>query len=282
MTAETCDHCGADLGDAARFCTECGTPVGGRPIEASESTGVHDGDEPPARLVECEVCGASNAASRPLCAHCCTPLRADVPGGDALPDGWSADPPDPGTAPAPRGRGLDTSPVLLSLVLLAGLVTAGVLLALVTSQVRRTDGPPVAAGVAPSGATASSVVEGHRALQAIDGDATTAWHEGADGPGTGEWLEVQLPGRTEVRRVLVWNGDQADETSFAAHGRAAGIRIEVGGRQFRVDLLDIDGPQAVDLPDGVVDDRVRLVVEAVVGEQPELAISEVVVETSAD
>ena len=63
---------------------------------------------------------------------------------------------------------------------------------------------------------------------------------------------------------------------------AAGIRIEVGGRQFRVDLLDIDGPQAVDLPDGVVDDRVRLVVEAVVGEQPELAISEVVVETSAD
>ncbi|WP_108668510.1 NADase-type glycan-binding domain-containing protein [Euzebya rosea] len=282
MTPETCDRCGADLGDAARFCTQCGTPVNGDPVGAPPPAAEVDDDVEAARLVECEECGAPNAASRPLCAHCGTPLREEIPGGDALPEGWTADQTDPGPPPAPRGRGLDTSPVLLSLVLLAGLVTAGVLLALVTSQVRRPDGPPVAAGVAPTGATASSVVEGHRALEAIDGDPTTSWHEGADGPGVGEWLEVQLPGRTEVRRVLVWNGDQADDATFAEHGRVAGIRIEVGGRQFRVDFLDIDGPQAVDLPAGVADDRVRLVVEAVVGDQPALAISEVVVETAAD
>lgn len=220
------------------------------------------------RLVECEGCGAPNAASRPLCARCGLPLREEIPGGDALPDRAVED--------EPRVRAKDASPVILGLVLLAGLLTAGVLLAYATALLRD-NGNPVE-GVSLRGATASSVVEGHTALAVIDGDPMTSWHEAQEGPGQGAWIEVDLGEELAVRRVLLWNGYQRDEDVFASHGRASAVTLEIGERVFRVDLLDIRGPQAVDLPDDVISDRVRVVVDAVADDSPVLAISEIAVE----
>ena len=65
------------------------------------------------------------------------------------------------------------------------------------------------------------------------------------------------------------------------HARVSALTVVVDDRRFRVDVLDIAGPQAIDLPDGLVADRVRLVVEEVTpGTQDGVAIGEVVVETS--
>lgn len=289
MAAETsgppdeCSRCGAAVLAGARFCVQCGASTTmsgeGGPAPAPERTDPSEDGQDGARLVECEECGASNAASRALCARCNTPLREEVPGGDALPDPAPAPPTDPA-----RRRGSDTNPVLLSLVLLAGLVVAGVLLALVTSAVTREPTPAVPTGVAVQRARASTALDGHPAANAVDGDPATAWTEAAAGPGEEEWVELVLPREVEVRRVLVWNGDQADEAAFAENGRAARIRVEVAGRQFRVDMLDIRGPQGVDLPAGLVADRVRVVVEqAIEGERyTDLSLSEVVVEAAPD
>lgn len=269
-----CARCGTVPPPGARYCTGCGSPVEGaapRPRPAAVVVAVPGVEAQ--RLVECEVCGAGNAASRPLCARCGSPMRDEVPGGDALPRGTPA-------AEAPARESAREGPsILLALVVLAGLVTAGVLLALVTSRVT-TPEATVPTGVGLQAASASSALDGHPASLVIDGDPLTAWTESAEGPGEGEWVEVELLEAVAVRRVLIWNGDQRDPDQFTDNGRAAAVRIEVADRQFRVTLLDITGPQAVDLPEAVTASRVRVVVEeAIPGSRyTDLALSEVVVE----
>lgn len=277
MKATMCRSCQADLLPAARFCVNCGTSVGQSPATTPE--------EPRStrapRLVECDECGAGNAASRPLCARCGAPLRDEIPGGDALPDtahGDLATPPGAGDTPATR----DVPTVLLTLVILAGLVTAGVLLSLVSFRVNAPEAPAVPTGVNLQAASASTALDGHPASLAIDGDPATAWTEAAQGPGEGEWLEVTMATDVSVQRVLIWDGDQRGDVQFEENGRAAAVRIEVADRQFRVRLQDLKGPQAIDLPEPVTADRVRVVVEeATAGSRyTDLAISEIVVEAA--
>ncbi len=229
-----------------------------------------------ARLVECESCGAGNAESRPLCARCGAPLRDEVPGGDALP-------PTTGEVPLTHARS-ESPPVILSLVILAGLITAGVLLALVTSRVTTPDTLDVPAGVVLQSASASTALQDHPASRAIDGDPTTAWTEAQAGPGTQEWIEVTTAEPVRVARLLLWNGDQGDEVAFAENGRAAAVRIEAADRQFRVRLRDVIGPQAIDLPEPVRTDRIRIVVEEALpgARYTDLAISEIVVEAAPE
>lgn len=271
-TATTCDRCGAALLDRARFCTRCGTPVADPPQATPPAAAVNT------RLVECDECGAGNAASRPICARCGAPLSDEVPGGDALPESAYTTTDVPGDGPRRDSPGM-----VLGLVILAALVTAGVLLSLVTSRFTDTATDVVPTGVALQAASASSSLEDHPASRAIDGDPSTAWTEAAQGPGVEEWIEVAMASDVAVHRVLVWNGDQGSEQRFADNGRAAAVRIDVGERQFRVNLQDVMGPQAVDLPEPVTADRLRIVVtEAIPGERyADLAISEVVVEAGA-
>jgi hypothetical protein len=268
MDGRACARCGTGGGPDDRFCTACGLRLD-RPAATTPAPGLQAAQA----LVECDTCGAVNAASRPLCARCGTPLRDEIPGGDALPDAL------PPAAPS-RGRHREGPSVLLALVILAGLITAGVLLALVTARVTAQDVDELAGGVSLAEATASSALASHPAAAVIDGDPTTAWVAFGDGDGEEPWVEVVLARPTTVRNVLLWNGDQADEQRFSERGRAAVVRIELGDRRFRVTLRDRIGAQAIDLPQGVTADRVRLVIEESVPGRTstELAISEVVVE----
>lgn len=279
----TCGECRADLPEGARFCTSCGHAVpgasagAGRPAAARPpAAGPLEDETAAVRLVECEECGAGNAASRALCARCNAPLRDEVPGGDALPHGDLPEEVPP--APAPS-RGLDASPVLLALVILAGLVMAGALLALVTSRVRTPAADTVPEGVALEVLESSGAVPEGPVGRAVDGDPDTAWVTPPDVE-VGASLLLGLPEDQQVRRILLWNGEQG-VAAEDRHARVSALTVVVDDRRFRVDVLDIAGPQAIDLPDGLVADRVRLVVEEVTpGTQDGVAIGEVVVETS--
>lgn len=286
MDGRACVRCGAEQAPGARFCTACGLRRADDEGTGPPVTGVAAGGGVAApagavrQLVECEVCGAGNAASRPLCARCGSPMREEVPGGDALPDALPDEiATDPGATTGRPARHREGPSLLLALVLLAGLFGAGVLLSLVTARFAADDVTPPE-GIPARSADASSSVEGRPPSAAIDGDPATAWALPAPDEGEEGWLDVVLDREAEITGLLVWNGDQADERRFSDGGRAAVVRIEVGDRAFRVALRDLTGPQAVDLPEAVTADRVRIVIEeAVPGTRTaDVGISEVLVE----
>lgn len=283
-----CPRCGTAFAVGERFCTSCGLRLVGTGVDPA--TGDADvsreaGGRPGAAIVACARCAAPNAASRRRCGRCGADLGTVVDGAvGTVADGavgadGDADGPGPeALLPAldARGRPLqETTGLLLLVLVVAGLVTAGVLVALVTARaglLGSTDAPPTTRAFGEL--TVAGVDGPASAERLIDGDATTAWRSDADEP----VLVLDMGGSVLVRRLQVWNGDQA-EGAFTATGRVATLRIEVGDRSFVVDLLDIPGPQIVDLPDDLELDALALVVEDVhAGDDeraPRVALSEV-------
>jgi hypothetical protein len=128
--------------------------------------------------------------------------------------------------------------------------------------------------------TASSVLPAagdvtYEAMNLIDGRAETAWNEGARGA-VGESVELRLVQEEPVARVLVWNGYQKGD-QFERNGRVRTLLIEAGQRRFTVDLLNVQGSQAVDLPEPVPTRTVRLTIQGIYegARYPDTALSEV-------
>lgn len=210
------------------------------------------------RLVACQVCGAPNAFSRLTCGRCHRDLSAD-------PDGLVTehDPPvvEFGEEDGPSG-------ILVVASVLAVLAALAVIIALLSAR-----------GIGPLGAETTDVLGDANlaevvAVQAssvrrpaddmtydaehvLDANPSTAW-VAEDG---GEpWIELQLAEPADVKGLTLWNGNQA-EGFFSRHDRIATLRIEAAADTFEVDLLDARGPLAVDLPEPIRTDRLRLVAE---------------------
>jgi hypothetical protein len=132
------------------------------------------------------------------------------------------------------------------------------------------------AGVRASSSLPASGVASYGPSNIVDENPETAWNEAASGPGPGEWIELRLAEPATVTRLLVWNGYQKG-AQFVENSRLRTVSLAVGPRTFTVDLLDVEGPQAVDLPEPVRAERVRLTVERVYpgSRYPDAAVSEV-------
>jgi hypothetical protein len=164
-----------------------------------------------------------------------------------------------------------TPAIFIVAVTLAGLALGGVLLTILSARgiglfagPAEPEGPPEPTILEVSGVRASSELPPsgdvtYEAGNVLDGDTESAWSEGASGDGIGEWIELELAEQGETTRLVIWNGYQKG-TQFEDNARVARIRIELGDRRFDADLLDIRGPQAVDLPEPVRTDRVRLTI----------------------
>jgi hypothetical protein len=100
-------------------------------------------------------------------------------------------------------------------------------------------------------------------LSAIDGTIETAWAEGADGAGSGEWLRLVFPAEIVVDHVNIDAGYDADEALFAANNRIRRATLEFsGGERVAVALSDARGLQKFAVG-GISTTWVRLVVEEV-------------------
>lgn len=268
---EACQRCEAP-GQTGKYCTQCGYDL--RPPEPVVVVPSHRRPVRAAEVVTCAACGAANAASRRTCARCGLPLR-DV----------AVVPPPPATGgdfgPPVRARARRVSPWLAGAVVLSACIVLG-LAAVVLAQ--RGIGPFGGAGRDRGGPDvvelrvlrASSALGDAQAGRLVDGDPRTPWIEGMPGPGIDAWVDLALGGRVEIQRLLVWNGDQSPG-SFARRNRVRGLRIHVGGERFSVELLDAEGPQAVELPRAVTADRIRLQIASAYGGRlgTETALSEV-------
>ncbi len=253
--------------------------------------GTEQGPTQGPELLSCPTCGAPNSPHRVLCGRC----------GDDLETGESGVAPRPTPARSTPG-GTDELPPTRSRSRRAWVVVV-VLGALIGSAIGlvvwlRSDDGGTAADARPAFApalytddpqelqvaqvSASSRLspEGsisYEPAQAIDGDPTTAWNEGAEGSGEGEQLRLDLTGPSWVERIVLRNGYQKDDRAFFDNARAARVLVRFDAASYVVDLADQVGEQAVTLPEPTLTTSVVVeVVEAIPGQQyDDLAISEI-------
>jgi serine/threonine protein kinase len=127
-----------------------------------------------------------------------------------------------------------------------------------------------------TGARASSEAPEHPAAHAFDGVPSTAWTEGAEGPGAGEWVEAELRPGTFVSRVEVsggwamktgagvdlwshnstfrrmrvsWDGGEKEITFDRQTDRGKRKRVEIGAttQRIRITALEVDRGRFSDL-----------------------------------
>ncbi len=98
---------------------------------------------------------------------------------------------------------------------------------------------------------ASSQLEGNYDLEnLIDMDFGTAWVEGVDATGIGEWTQFSFHEGTRVRGVMLMNGYLKSESTYLANSRLRRVRVEYEMRfsedeEFRKEEIEVDLP---DLP----------------------------------
>lgn len=113
----------------------------------------------------------------------------------------------------------------------------------------------------------------------IDGSKRTAWIEGVDGAGIGEWLRFDFGREINLHRIVILPGYFKSPQIWAQNNRLAAATLEFSdGSSNRFNFRDEMERQTVDL--GTVKTRwVRLVIDDVyTGSDPDTSISEVTFE----
>lgn len=91
--------------------------------------------------------------------------------------------------------------------------------------------------------------------KAIDGDISTAWVEGAEGPGTGESLTIDLGATMEVRTVGIFPGFAKNPRVYYGNNRVKKVRLEFS-----------DGTEVIETFDDEVGLRYVYVTDSTTGE----------------
>jgi len=105
--------------------------------------------------------------------------------------------------------------------------------------------------VRPTAAVASSTLKSTStrsfgATNLLDGDVTTAWEEGADGPGLGEWVRLEFSEPLVITRLEIANGYQRDEDRFEGNPRVKTMKVEFSDETtILVDLADTTAYQTI-------------------------------------
>ena len=105
--------------------------------------------------------------------------------------------------------------------------------------------------VRPHAATASSslkatTIADFRPTNLLDGDLASAWNEGADGTGVGEWVRLEFDGAIPLTRLEIANGYQRDAERFSGNARVKSIELQYSDDTTQVvQLLDAQGLQVI-------------------------------------
>lgn len=131
-----------------------------------------------------------------------------------------------------------------------------------------------------------TTVSDYSPMRMFDGNWRTAWIEGLEGDGIGEWIEVEFSEAMHIKKIFVLTGFHKTHADFGdlftLNSRLKKVVIEFDeGQEIEVNFLDTKEPQMIDLGDGVVSSTFRLTIkEAYSGaEWDDLCISEIMFET---
>jgi hypothetical protein len=117
------------------------------------------------------------------------------------------------------------------------------------------------------------------AANAIDGKRSTAWIEGVEGPGTGEWIRFDFDREIVIHRILIQPGYFKSPQIWAGNNRLAVVTAQFSdGSSRELTFTDSMTSQKVDV--GAIRTRwVRFVIKSVYyGADPDTALSEVAFE----
>lgn len=278
----SCAVCGVTA-DGGQYCVGCGQPLTPVLAPATTSVAVREAPRPPRnawlslqeiRLLACPKCGAPNSAARWHCARCGT--RFDEHAADEVAPPEAAAPTTEDAAVQP-----EAAPWLTLVTVVAGVAVLAVAAVMLASRGVGPFDAPEATAVAQATAVPIRDVEGSQAVDAdsgprklMDGDTSTAWRADADGT---EWIELQLDKPVRVDHLLVWNGDQASDTSFAATNRVTEALIVFPDveKGYRAPFEDIDDNFRIDIPEAPTADRIHIKVEHTRGGHDVTALSEI-------
>jgi hypothetical protein len=159
-----------------------------------------------------------------------------------------------------------------------------------TTRATSNDGEDTVTSTAPAGtplkitASSSSVrlavqSNTYYPANAIDGKRSTAWIEGVDGPGIGEWIRFDFDREINLHRILIQPGYFKSPAVWAQNNRLATLTAQFSDGSSRQLTFDnrMDS-QKVDI--GSVKTRwVRLTISSVYsGTDPDTAVSEIAFE----
>ena len=148
--------------------------------------------------------------------------------------------------------------------------------------------PSITSGPLQITASASSVrlavqANTYYAANAIDGKSSTAWIEGASGPGVGEWIRFDFDREINLHRIIVQPGYFKGPQTWAENNRLANMTVQFSDGSSRVLPLD-DRMESQRFDVGSVKTRwVRLVIGSVYegtnpGPNDDTALSEIAFE----
>lgn len=90
----------------------------------------------------------------------------------------------------------------------------------------------------------------YRPINVIDGDPGTAWAEGADGPGVGEWLDFDFTETVDLIAIEFLNGYNRTRETFRGNGRVRLITITTDDNDIVATLDDNMEYQTIEEPFG--------------------------------
>jgi len=120
-----------------------------------------------------------------------------------------------------------------------------------TGSTIRTTSTLVGTMIRPTSVTSSSALKAtstnnYKATNLLDGDLATAWEEGAEGPGIGEWVKFDFSRQVVLTRIEIANGYQKDDDRYFGNPRVQSLGVEYStGTIQLIDLLDTREYQSI-------------------------------------
>ncbi len=157
-----------------------------------------------------------------------------------------------------------------------------------TTDGNATPTPSITSGPLQITASASSVrlavqANTYNAANAVDGKSSTAWIEGAAGPGAGEWIRFDFDREINLHRVIVQPGYFKGPQTWSENNRLAKVTLQFSDGSSRALTFD-DRMESQRFDVGTVKTRwVRLVIGSVYqgtdpGPNDDTALSEIAFE----
>jgi hypothetical protein len=278
----SCQVCGV-TSVGGQFCVACGQPLSSVLTSTATAVTTREREQPSRstwlafqeiRLLACPKCGAPNSAARWQCARCGETFddRADnEPSAEVTPPVEDAPPVQP-----------ESAPWVALVTVVVGVAAVAVAVAMLASRgvgpfgAQEPPAPvPQAAQATVAEVHASSTAADSAARLVSDGDPATAWRTEADGDG--QWIELRLESVVQIDHLLVWNGDQSSNRSFAGTDRVRDVMIVFpdADKRYTATFPDRNANFRVDMPDPPPASRIRIRIRSVHGDTGQAALSEI-------